>query len=259
MKDIRWNSLEYIMRNRPSILSLSDTILVVASKSEQAPYFKMMDASMNCYAIGVVKTYNVGEANPYTTFGEAYNALVNDAVAKGWHRIIIANDDIVLRPDTLKLLTEDADALDAQGIRWQWLAARTDWVRHTAQNIRYPYANRELRAVGYPEEQRVVEVPVVSPIFAMIRADRWKDIGEFAPISWFSDDEHCYRGAKLGYRNYVSRAYVHHIGSQTMAPDSWTKAQDEAVKVLATFNPEFLSYYSIPIPHSTGDSDDHRI
>ena len=91
----------------------------------------------------------------------------------------------------------------------------------------------------------------------MIRADRWKDIGEFAPISWFSDDEHCYRGAKLGYRNYVSRAYVHHVGSQTMS--DWSEAERASIKTLATFNPEFLSYHSIPIPHSTGDSDDHRI
>lgn len=236
-----------------------DTIIVVAGRSLEAPHYQMMKTSLQCYAHGYAFYPLVGESNAYASFGEAYNALVNSAVSDGFRRIIIANDDIVLGPDTFKLLTEDADELDAQGIRWQWLAARTDWVRHTAQNIRYPYANRELRAVGYPEEQRVVEVPVVSPIFAMIRADRWKDIGEFAPISWFSDDEHCYRGAKLGYRNYVSRAYVHHIGSQTMTPDSWTKAQDEAVKVLATFNPEFLSYHSIPIPHSTGDSDDHRI
>ena len=234
-------------------------IIVVAGRSLEAPHYHMMKTSLQCYAHGYAFYPMVGDANPYGTFGEAYNALIDKAVSDGFRRIIIANDDIVLRPDTLKLLTEDADALDAQGIRWQWLAARTDWVRHTAQNIRYPYANRKLRALGYPEEQRVVEGPVVSPIFAMIRADRWKDIGGFAPISWFSDDEHCYRGAKLGYRNYVSRAYVHHVGSQTMAPDSWKAQQDEAVKVLATFNPDFLSYYRIPIPHSIGDSDDNRI
>ena len=233
-----------------------DTIIVVAGRSLEAPHYQMMKTSLQCYAHGYAFYPMVGDANPYGTFGEAYNALVNSAVSDGFRRVIIANDDIVLRPDTLELLTEDADELDAKGIRWQWLAARTDWVRHTAQNIRYPYANRELRAVGYPEEQRVVEVPVVSPIFAMIRADRWKDIGEFAPISWFSDDEHCYRGAKLGYRNYVSRAYVHHIGSQTMS--DWSEAERASIKTLATFNPEFLSYYSIPIPHSTGDSDDHR-
>lgn len=236
-----------------------DTIIVVATKSEQAPHYVMMKTSLRCYAHGFAFYPLVGESNPYGSFGEAYNALVDEAVAKHYDRIIIANDDIVLRPDTLKLMIEDADELDAQGIRWQWLAARTDWVRHTPQNIRYPYDNRGLRAVGYPEEQRIVEVPVVSPIFAMIRADRWKDIGGFAPISWFSDDEHCYRGAHLGYRNYVSRAYVHHVGSQTMDPDSWKAQQDEAVKVLATFNPFFLNYYRIPFPQSQEVSDDNRI
>lgn len=236
-----------------------DTIVLVAGRTIEAPHHKVMRASVGHY-LGGVHLYGIfDESNPYGTFGEAYNALINEAVFNDYKRIIIANDDIVLRPDTLRLMIEDADELDANGIRWQWLAARTDWVRHTPQNIRYLYANRELRAIGYPEEQYVVEVPVVSPIFAMIRADRWQDIGDFAPISWFSDDEHCYRGAKLGYRNYVSRAYVHHVGSQTMAPDSWRAQQDDAVKVLATFNPEFLSYYSITIPQSTGDSDDHRI
>lgn len=234
-----------------------DTIIVVAAKSEQAPHYVMMKTSLRCYAHGFAFYPLVGESNPYGSFGEAYNALVDEAVAKHYGRIIIANDDIVLRPDTLKLMIEDADELDAQGIRWQWLVARTDWVRHTAQNIRYPYENRGLRAVGYPEEQRIVEVPVVSPIFAMIRADRWKDIGGFAPISWFSDDEHCYRGAQLGYRNYVSRAYVHHVGSQTMS--DWSEAERASVKTLATFNPDFLTYYRIPFPQSQEVSDDHRI
>lgn len=242
-----------------TFLPSPDTIIVVASKTEHAPHFVMMKTSVRCYAHGFGFYAISGESNPYGSFGEAYNALINQAVRNNYKRIIIANDDIVLRPDTLTKLVEDADELDAKGIRWQWLAARTDWVRHNEQNIRFPYGDAELLSIRYPEEEYIVPTRVVSPIFAMIRADRWQDIGDFAPISWFSDDEHCYRGAKLGYKNYVSRAYVHHVGSQTMTLETWTKAQNDAVKILATYNPEFLSYYRIPVPQSTGDCDDNRI
>lgn len=233
-----------------------DTIILCAAKSERTPHFTMMKTSIRCYAHGFAFYAISGESNPYGSFGEAYNALINDAVEAKYKRIVIANDDIVLRPDTLTKLVEDADDLDANGIRWQWLAARTDWVRHNEQNIRFPYANRGLRAVGYPEEEHIVPAQTISPIFAMIRADRWKDIGDFAPISWFSDDEHCYRGSKLGYTNYVSRAYVHHVGSQTMS--NWDAARDQSIRTLATFNPDFISYYRIQLPQLEGVSDDNR-
>ena len=235
-----------------------DTIVLVASKSPLAPHFTMLKTSLRLYAEGFEVSSIAGKANPYGSFGEAYNALIAEAVARQYRRIIIANDDVVLRPDTMTKLVEDADRLDESGIRWQWLAARTDWVRHTPQNIRYAYGHRELRAVGYPEENQIVEVPAVSPIFAMIRADRWQEVGPFLPISWFSDDEHCYRGAKLGLRSYVSRAYVHHVGSQTMTPESWKAQQEAATLVLANQNPDFLNYYCIPFPQSPEVPDDYR-
>lgn len=210
----------------------NNTCLVYSTMNPDAPHVKVFRASLEAYSqLYTMRAVNIGD------FGYSYNALHQDAIDDEFEYVIHSNDDVVLRPDTIAKLFEDAAKLDELGINWGWLAARTDWVRHTEQNIRFPYNNTELQAVGYPEENQICEVATVSPIFAIIRTDRFLN---YAEINWLSDDEQCYRMRAAGYRNFVSRAYVHHVGSQTMTPETWAAEQATSIEYLRQHNPEFL-------------------
>jgi len=63
--------------------------------------------------------------NPATNFGDAYNAAVDYAFEHGkFDSLILANDDVVLNPDTLSLMREDAGILESRGVKYGFLGAR---------------------------------------------------------------------------------------------------------------------------------------
>jgi hypothetical protein len=214
-----------------------NTYIIVASKEYNSPREMVLRESLKQYS--QLRQCIIQTAHP---FGKVYSEMHEDAFALGFEYVIHCNDDVVLRPDTIDKLFHDAAYLNDAGIKWGWLAARTDWVRHSAQNIRFPYGNTSLDAIGYPEESLIVEVSSVSPIFAITKA---VDFLPYAPINWFSDDEQCYRMTQAGYRHFVSRAYVHHVGSQTMTPDTYAAEQAASIEYLRQHNPQFLEAYGI--------------
>lgn len=215
----------------------NNTCLVYATKDPSAKHVQVFRASLEAYVpIPIFCAVDIGD------FGYSYNCSHHDAVDDGYEYVIHCNDDVVFRPDTVDYLLNDANHLTHLEVNWGWLAARTDWVRHSPQNIRYPYDNAKLDAIGYAQEGAIVEVDMISPICAIIRADRFMD---YAEINWFSDDEQCYRMKQAGYRHFVSSAYVHHVGSQTMTPETWAAEQVASVEYLQEHNPEFLKAYGI--------------
>jgi GT2 family glycosyltransferase len=214
-----------------------NTYLIVATTDYNSPREMVLRESLKQYS--QLRQCIIQTAHP---FGKIYSDMHDDALALGFDYVIHCNDDVVLRPDTIEKLFHDAAYLNDAGIKWGWLAARTDWVRHSAQNIRFPYDNKSLDAIGYPEESLIVEVSSVSPIFAITKA---ADFLPYAPINWFSDDEQCYRMRQAGYRHFVSRAYVHHVGSQTMTPETWQAEQAASIDFLREYNPQFLLEHSI--------------
>jgi hypothetical protein len=64
--------------------------------------------------------------NHYGSFGEAYNACMREAFLDGHQTVIIANDDIVLDPDSYTKLVDDRELLKAKGIKVGFLGARTN-------------------------------------------------------------------------------------------------------------------------------------
>jgi hypothetical protein len=60
--------------------------------------------------------------------------------------------------------------------------------------------------------------PVISPLFAYISKQAFSE-AQFPPLNWYSDDVICQDLNNLGYTHFVSRAYVHHVGSQTIGLD----------------------------------------
>lgn len=146
--------------------------------------------------------------NVYDNFGESYNYVVNYAFSM-FDEVIVANDDIVLTPTSYSLLMQDVELLPEDT---GWVSAKSDYVRGL-QNIR-EYKTRN--GIRYLEEEKIIPYDILSPLFAYIHKDKWVD---YKPINWYSDDIQCLQIIANGYKNYVSRSYVHHVGSQTVGMD----------------------------------------
>ena len=176
----------------------------------------------------------INSANEHSNFGDAYNAVVNQAWSDGHRDVIVANDDIVLTPYTWKVMAEDLSVLDKFG----WVGARADYARGW-QNIRFRHPEDRPGTMRYDSEQKIMQTPVIAPYFAYILKEAWVD---FPPINWFSDDIQCRDIAEKGYKHYVSRAYVHHVGSQTCGLD-YKKCMEDARPWIQENRPELAKIW----------------
>ena len=150
----------------------------------------------------------VNMPNDATNFGDAYNAVVRRAFDE-FHEVVVCNDDIVFNPSTWKLLGEDVAFLRDKSIPLGWVAARSDYARGL-QNIRLGQGKMEW--FRYETENLINITDVIAPICSYISKEAWVD---FPPINWYSDDVQCLDIQKKGFQHAISRAYVHHVGSQT--------------------------------------------
>ena len=150
----------------------------------------------------------VNMPNDATNFGDAYNAVVKRAFEEV-DEVVVCNDDIVFNPTTWKLLGEDVAFLRDKSIPFGWVAARSDYARGL-QNIRLGQGKMEW--FRYETENLINITDVIAPICSYIHKDAWVD---FPPINWYSDDVQCLDIQKNGFQHAISRAYVHHVGSQT--------------------------------------------
>lgn len=168
--------------------------------------------------------------NQAKNFGDAYNAAVHEAM-QDHEDLLILNDDVVLNPTFWEKLTQDL-TLIPEGDRG-WVAARADFAR-PLQNVRYRHETDPPYALSYPSEDMVVEVDIIAPYAAYIHRDAWID---FPPLNNYSDDVQCVDLRLAGKKNYISRAYVHHVGSQTVGRDH-VALRNEAYPWIAKNRPE---------------------
>jgi len=150
--------------------------------------------------------------NTADNFGDAYNNVVRQAIEDGHQDLLVCNDDIVFTPYTWQTLSEDLQTIPAEGRGW--VATRSDYARGY-QNIRVKHEG-DRDGLRHASERAIIEVDVIAPICAWIEAKNWTD---FAPINWYSDDIQCLDMQEKGLKHYISRAYVHHVGSQTCGPN----------------------------------------
>lgn len=182
--------------------------IVVATRGSKS--LPVLLASINAYVPNDVVVYIAGDEcwgigrhvkcfpNPATNYGDAYNAIVREAF-KHHDEIIVANDDIVLTPTSYENLCWDVLQIKSPG----WVVARADYVRPNQ------IAAHLHPATVYPTQR-------CSPLFGYVSKEAWVD---YPPINWYSDDIQCIDMISNGYRHYISRAYVHHAGSQTIGMD----------------------------------------
>jgi len=163
-----------------------------------------------------------------STFGECYNAAMSEAF-KTHDEIIISNDDVVLTPTTYNTLIEDVNELKHQhGQLLGLVGACSDNVRNE-QNIRYN------------DLTKTVKLRAISPLFAWVSKHAFQ-FAQFPHINWFSDDLMCEDLNISGFTHYVSRAYVHHAGSQTIGKDTH-KLYLDAIKWIEINRPEYLALF----------------
>lgn len=153
------------------------------------------------------------------SFGEDYNEVIDAAFADGHEFVLVANDDVVLTPTSVSDLLEDVATLsDEFGDMVGWVCSRCDAAR-PMQNIRSNPFGQELNFFRFPWEDCILPMQVISPIFGYISRDAW-EVMKFQPLNWYSDDVHCRDLTAAGFTHFLSRSYVHHVGSQTTGMDA---------------------------------------
>ncbi len=155
---------------------------------------------------------------PANNFGADYNEIIDIAFADGYDGVVVANDDVVLTPRSYYDLLEDVVTLQHEvGEPIGWVVSRCDAAR-PMQNIRSNPFKQDLQYFKFPWEECICPMAVVSPIFGYISRQAWA-VAKFPPLNWYSDDVHCRDLAAAGYEHFLSRSYVHHVGSQSTGMD----------------------------------------
>ena len=157
--------------------------------------------------------------NLQKNFGDAYNAVVKRAFEEV-DEVVVCNDDIVFNPYTWQTLSEDVSLLKSENIPLGWVACRSDYARGY-QNIRLGQGKMEW--FKYETEHKILTAEVIAPICGWVSKEAWID---FPPLNWYSDDIQCLDMNNKGLRHFISRAYVHHAGSQTCGRDGMQCIRD---------------------------------
>ena len=168
--------------------------------------------------------------NPAKNFGDAYNAAVHEAM-QSHEDLLVLNDDVVLTPTFWQTMVEDLRLIPEENRGW--VAARADFARGL-QNIRYRHEGDANNQNKHPSEDHICEVDIIAPYAAYIHRDAWID---FPPINNYSDDVQCVQMREKGLRNYISRAYCHHVGGASTGRD-WRALRDEAYPWIAENRPD---------------------
>ena len=169
-------------------------------------------------------------------FGDDYNEIIQAAL-KDWSSCIVANDDIVLTPTSVKVLMEDVAIIKTMhSVKAGWVASRTDAAR-ACQNVRITEKPERLNFFKFPSEAHIKMVEEISPIFAWLSSDAFEE-AKFPPLNWYSDDVHCMDLIQKGYGHYVSASYVHHIGSNTIGFDA-NKLHNDALPWIKENRPTY--------------------
>jgi len=211
--------------------------VLLSSLETYCPYIPVYLSSKNTEDAELVHTWMYNAA---TNFGDAYNAAMDKAFSDGYKEIIIANDDVVITPTTYLKLEEDVRLLKRNFENVGFVGARSDYVLWH-QNIRSYCANDNVIGVKYESEDHIKETGVIAPIFAYVSKQAF-ETARFPSTNWYSDNIICDDLSKAGFKHFVSRAYVHHAGSQTVGTN-FQKCHEEPREWIRTNRPDVYSNY----------------
>jgi hypothetical protein len=144
----------------------------------------------------------------YDTGGKAWNFLTHTAF-KEHTEVVACADDVVLNPDSYQKLIEDVNFLKTLGNKIGLVCSRTNYAKGY-QNVRM--SPGQLMGLTYESESQILPTDYLAGIFGWAQKLTWIPC---PPIDWYSDDIVCMDMNALGCTHYVSRSYIHHIGSVT--------------------------------------------
>ncbi|MCK9369153.1 hypothetical protein M0R04_04295 [Candidatus Dojkabacteria bacterium] len=173
------------------------------------------------------------------SFGADMNDALNDAFGI-YDEVIIANDDIVVTPTSIETLLSDVRRLKTilQPHQLGLVATLSDNTR-PSQNIRLKRHDQERLVYDrWESEYLIKESPVVAPIFAHFSKIAFT-AAQFPPINWYSDDVICEDLKRLGFKNFVSTSYVHHVGASSIGTD-YNKLSEDAMVWVREHRPEYV-------------------
>lgn len=169
--------------------------------------YAVTHASINAYS----KSKILLSQPKRSTFGEAYNAALTKAF-RTHSEVIIANDDIAVLPWSYDILMDDVETIKSHakgnGYKVGFVGARFDSHGIATQNIK--------QLIG--KENDVFAVDVVAPVFAYLSREAFES-AQFPPLNWYSDNVICRDLIEQGFKHFVSRSYVHHVGSMSIGTD----------------------------------------
>ena len=171
----------------------------------------------------------------YETGGAAHNFMAHK-IFETHEEFVSIDDDVVLNPSTYSVLMDDVSHIKSMGYKIGLVAGRTNYAKGN-QNIRT--GSGSLSSLVYESENFIVETDYLAGIFAWCQKSTWVDI---APIDWFSDDVQCEEYLKNESRLFVSRAYFHHVGSQTFGYD-FKKCKQDSEAWLRENRPDMHARY----------------
>lgn len=180
------------------------------------------------------------QAPGITTGSEAWNWCAQQTDAE---ELFILGDDCVLHPDTLAVMREDQEFVrrNAPDLRLGFLGARSNYVKGP-QNIRSANGDAARPAIQFDSEVRIIEVPMIVPVAAIVRHDVFDLTDGFPRTNWFADDLMSWDLRQRGYSHLVSRAYVHHVGQRgTGQGKDSRQLYQEGIDWLARNRPDFLA------------------
>jgi len=160
--------------------------------------------------------------NDKTNFGDSFNHAITQAFLDGHETVIMANDDVVLDPNSYWLLCHDRVLLKQQGHKVGFVSARSNMAT-MPQNIRAKQENDTWAGMKWASEDTITQVEWTAPLFASVDKEGWPG---FPPINFYSDNVACHDMSDDGYKHFLSRAYVHHVGSSTIGRGHGTDSKN---------------------------------
>lgn len=127
--------------------------------------------------------------------------------------VVFVNDDTVFTPTTWDVLVDDVQKIHAVNIPLGLLGLRTNFSAGL-QNIRSQHGT--MHGMKWSGEDLITEVDTVYGTAFLFTAEGQKAVsGDWTEIQWYGDNLLSYDLRQQGFRNFVSRAYIHHHGSQS--------------------------------------------
>jgi hypothetical protein len=171
----------------------------------------------------------------YETCGAAHNFIAHK-IFETHDSFVSIDDDVVLNPNTYSVLMDDVNELKSMGFKLGAVAGRTNYAKGF-QNIRT--GSGKLTSLTYESEGFIVETDYLAGILAWVQKSTWVSL---APIDWFADDVACEEYLENESRLFISRAYFHHVGSQTFGTD-FSKCAENSENWLRENRPDMHEKY----------------